>query len=73
LFSQLKFVFGFLDVRPIELLDVVAVESCLHGPYSAEELAHFGEVMRLEDAGMRGGIIGVDREDIPRAKDEVLQ
>ena len=64
---------GVLDVRAVELADVVLVEDRLHRFDGAEQRTRLLEVLRAEDAGFGGGVVGVVGEDVPPAEHDIVQ
>ena len=73
LHREIVFVFGFLDVRAVEILDVILIEGGLHGLDAVQEWLNLGEMIRVEHAGVRGGFVGGVGENIPAAENDVVQ
>src|ERR1035441_6320526 len=63
----------FLDVRPVDLLDVLVIEYSLHRGDGAETLLHFVEQVALEHARIAGSRVHVVFKNIPAGEDQIVE
>lgn len=73
LLGEIEFRFAFFDVRTVEILHEGTVERRGHGLDRFKELCGFVEMLRVKNAGLSGGFVGVIREGVPAAEDDVIQ
>ncbi len=71
LVGEVALVLALLGAGAVEALDVVLVEGAGHGLDGLEEGLDLGELIAVEDLGVRGGVEEVAAEDVPAGEDEV--
>ena len=73
LLGQVALVLALLDVRAVEPLDVLAVEHRRHRLDRRQLALDLVEQRRLEHAGRLRSLVAVVFEDVPAAKDELIE
>ncbi len=73
LLGEIEFCFGFFDVRAVKIFYVGLVEGRLHRLDVLEKFLGLGEIFGVENAGFRGGFVGVVGENVPAAEDEIVE
>src|SRR5260370_11062452 len=70
---QLVLILALLDVRAVDELHEIVVERSLHRLDGGKKGLHLFQVLRVEDARIRRGLVRVVLENVPAAESEVRQ